>query len=315
MRSPFDTFAKVVAQRGLAPACFSASEHEIRHDPQRADLLIEPDPRRLSLLEPLGLFGRCCHEAAILEFFHGTPSPRTLEACLFKLLALRRRRRREGKRAPCQWIFVSGEPKSALRLFGFRRDRSFGRGVYRAPDGFATGLVVARRLPVTRDTLLIRLMAGKGPVLARARDEVLALPKDAIERQLARRVMVQLWPTLGRDRQRAEFRVMMQPMVDEWEEELNRRHEDGLAKGRAKGLRQGAAESLLSVYEARFGAVPQAISKAVRAARSPDVLQGWVRLVATGAEEAIAAAIVPARRRPAARGARAFGHGAARAAR
>jgi hypothetical protein len=61
---------------------------------------------------------------------------------------------------------------------------SFPRGNYRAAPLLYTGVVVVSALPVTRSTLLVRLM-GAGTVLKHAIAELKALPLDARERLLA----------------------------------------------------------------------------------------------------------------------------------
>jgi hypothetical protein len=171
-----------------------------------------------------------------IEFFHGTPGPCRIEPCVIKILAFRRRRRSENKKRlreqgarrgasrplPVQWIITSGWPGRALEGFAFERALRMGPGVYRAPRELATHLVVASELPETRDTLLVRLVAGKDGVQERAREEVLALPPDAPERRLAGPIMVELWPELARKRARRskdaeEFRAMFQPVVDAYD--------------------------------------------------------------------------------------------------
>ncbi len=303
MHSIYDTFAKRVTQRGIAPACISASEHEVRHDPQRADIFVEPDPARLALLQPLGLLGRLCRDVATLEFFHGTPGSPYVEGCLFKILGFRRKRRRRKEREPRQWILVSGVPRGALRSFGFRPRAAWGPGVYFAAPGLATGIVVASELPTTRDTLLVRLVAGKGNVFLRATEGLRALPKDAPERLLAVPVMRELGPALAgkgarRVRQLEEFRAMIRPMIEDWTTEWSRAMAKAGEEARAQALVEGVAGSLIEVYEARFGAVPQPIADVINTTQDATVLHGWVRLVATATKEEIAAAIVSAKPAP-----------------
>lgn len=300
MYAIFDYFAKRVVQAGVAPACISASEHEVRHDSQRADLFIEPDPARLDKLRPLGLLGRFCARVCSMEFFHGTPGALYVEACVAKILALRRKRRREKQREPVQWILVSGTPKRAMRDFGFAPARGWGLGVHASPGGLSTYIVVASELPVTRDTLLVRLLAGRGHVLQRAKDELRWLPKDAVEPHLTEEIMLSLEPKPMEERRWSrreleEFRATMFPLTTARDKEWKEKAKQARIQGAAKGV----ADSLLSVYESRFGAVPKPIAKAVSSVRDRAVLDAWLRLVATASEEEIAAAVVAAKPAPA----------------
>lgn len=304
MRAVFDHFAKLVTLEGARVACVTGSEHEIRHDAQRADVFVEPDPERVSLLEPLGLLGRLCSEVAILEFFHGTPGVHRIEACLTKILAFRRKRRREQRSEPVQWIVVSGRPRSAMLAFGFQPAPDWGPGVYECPPGMGTRIVVANELPRTRFTLLIRLLGGSGGALEGARRELLSLPKRTPEGRIAWRIMVALWPEMvgGRmwpEEAVAEFRRKMGPILYAWDRDFVEAEvkglEKGLVQGHAEGLVEGRAAMLLEVYEARFGAVPRWIATAVTKTKAPAVLQRWVRMFSTASAEEIAATLRAAR--------------------
>lgn len=71
-------------------------------------------------------------------------------------------------------------------------------GIYESPLLYCTRLVVVSELPVTRDTLLVRLL-GAGAVLKQAIAELEALPSNALERRLALPVLLQLHLTVPAD--------------------------------------------------------------------------------------------------------------------
>jgi len=58
------------------------------------------------------------------------------------------------------------------------------RGIYESPPLLCTRLKLVSELPVTRDTLLVRLL-GAGSALKKAIAELQALPADAPERRPA----------------------------------------------------------------------------------------------------------------------------------
>jgi hypothetical protein len=284
MRAIFDHFAKLVVREGTRLACVAETEAEVTPDAQRADLFIDPDPARLALLVPLGLLGRICSRLCTLELFHRTPSGVRVASCVSKILALRHGRRRSNLPLPIQWVISSGRPETARRGLGIKPAIRWGPGIYRAPALLGTRLIVVSELPVTRDSLLLRLIGGAGSVLDRARAEIQTLPKDAPERCLVEPVLLRLWPGLQGKRTRSseeeEFHVAMQDVVETWRQDLLR-----------KGEERGLETSLLEVYQARFGNTPGTIAAAVSSVRDAEVLRGWLRLVAVAPAEEIAAVL------------------------
>lgn len=95
--------------------------------------------------------------------------------------------------------------------------------------------------------------------------------------------------------------MSMYPTIDAvdraYAEREKRAAERGLAKGKTEGLAEGLSGSLLDVYEARFGAVPEPIAAAVAKTKAPTTLRQWLRVFATASVEEIAAAVVPAKAR------------------
>lgn len=79
-----------------------------------------------------------------------------------------------------------------------------------------------------------------------------------------------------------------QKMYDEWER-------DTLARGREQGIEQGTRQAILDFYQARFGAVPAALRRAIDAMTDISTLRHWTTLVATATPDEIAAALRPRR--------------------
>src|SRR5262245_62842867 len=100
--------------------------------------------------------------------------------------------------------------RSGVTLFVFfhsaRRvdDTAWPSGVYRwFPPGVAARLVVVSELPVTRATLVLRIL-GAGPVLRAAIAELVALPKEAPERAIVRPLMLDFLKEVCSASRRAE---------------------------------------------------------------------------------------------------------------
>ena len=58
-----------------------------------------------------------------------------------------------------------------------------------------------------------------------------------------------------------------------------------------QGRQQGIARSVIDVYEARFGAIPEAIHAVIEATHDEPTLRTWLRLAGTRGGDEIAAAI------------------------
>jgi len=64
-----------------------------------------------------------------------------------------------------------------------------------------------------------------------------------------------------------------------------------IEQGRKQGIEQGIARSFVDVYEARFGAMPEAIRAVIEATHDEPTLRAWLKLAGTRGADEIAAAI------------------------
>ena len=79
-----------------------------------------------------------------------------------------------------------------------------------------------------------------------------------------------------------------QDIVETWRREAV---QEGIEQGRKQGLKQGVAHSLVEVYEARFGAMPEDLGAVVEDTADEPTLVAWLRLAGTRSVDEIAAAI------------------------
>jgi hypothetical protein len=169
-------------------------------------------------------------------------------------------------------------------------------GIYEGPPLLWTRLVVVNELPMTRDTLLVRLL-GAGSVLKQAIAELKALQAEAPERTLALPILLRLRLTVPRDPAKQttddqEFLMDTQDIVETWRREaIQEGVAKGLEQGLEKGVRQGVAHSLVEVYEARFGAMPEDLRAVVEDTDDEPTLVAWLRLAGTRRADEIGAAI------------------------
>jgi hypothetical protein len=245
-----------------------------------------PDPARKAIPDHLGMLGLIASGPSTLEFFHNTPSGDELAACLIKhgefrhFLSLRR----TPPPVPTQWVISSGRPDGGIDGLWLRPIGGWPPGIYEGPPLLWTRLVVVNELPVARDTLLVRLL-GAGSVLKQAIAELKGLPAEAPERTLALPILLRLRLTVPSDPTKRttddqEFLMDTQDIVETWRREAVQ-----------EGLKQGVAHSVVEVYEARFGAMPEDLRAVVEDTDDESTLVIWLRLAGTRSADEIAEAI------------------------
>jgi len=121
-----------------------------------------------------------------------------------------------------------------------------------------TRLVVVSELPVTPDTLLLRLL-GAGQVLKQAIAELKALRTEDPARSLALPLLVRLRLEIPTDpAQRTdddqEFFMQTQDIVEAWRQEaIQEGVKQGVQEGVKQGIQQGECAVLLRQLRRRFG--------------------------------------------------------------
>jgi hypothetical protein len=320
MRNWFDCYTKSFLQDMLGPTGKVETQHEIRAtDSQWADVWYEPDAAQAHLRERMGWLGKMCAEACTFEPFGRSPEDEQVRACLRKLFTKHHQRIREAikKKAPTpplprQWTIAPSLPPRTAATFALRRPKGWPKGISFGPDGYGLGWVSLRDLPRTRQTLLLRLMGGSGPVFRNALEDLENLPGDAWERPHAKEMLVARRAEFGQDpsslgEAEQEFLMSTQPLVQQWKEQIRQEaRQEGLLEGQREGHREGRKEarqelaerlrtSLLETYRARFGSVPPAIANAIQLVRAPDKLASWVAVFATKSSREIAGALKIAR--------------------
>jgi hypothetical protein len=273
-RTPYDRFGKQLVRDALERRCSVETDAEIPADARRIDLWVTPREASAPLPDHLGLLGRITSSSVTLEFFHNTPSGDELAVCLIKHGEFRRflSRRKTLPPLPIQWVISSGRPDAGIDGLGFRPMTGGPRGIYESPPLQYTRLVVVNELPVTRDTLLVRLL-GAGSVLKQAIAELQALPVEAPERRLALPVLLRLRLTVPIDpAQRTsddqEFLMNTQDIVETW---------------RREAIQEGERKLLLRLLQRRFGAEVDGETERRLAAASTRQIEDWAERVLSAA--------------------------------
>jgi hypothetical protein len=278
MRARYDRFGKQMIRDLLEGHCYVETDAEVPAETRRIDIWVTPFEVGASLPDHLGLLGRVTSGAVTLELFHDTPSGDELAACLHKHGEFRHflSRRKTLPPLPIQWVISSGRPDAGIEGLGFRPMPGGLRGIYESPPLHYTRLVVVSELPVTRDTLLVRLL-GAGSTLKHALAELQALPAEAPERRRVLPVLLRLRLTVPTDPAQQtsddqEFLMDTQDIVENWRREA-------IQEGVKQGLEQGERNVLLRLLRRRFGAeVGGEIERRVAAA-SVEQIEVWTERV------------------------------------
>src|SRR5919199_1052570 len=269
-RQPHDQFAKQYLEELLAPLGQVETSREVSPEVRQVDVWFVPTPTPATEPQNLGLLGQMAATACLLEPFRNAPSPVEVLDCQSKLNSLqgelRRRARREGNSFqeadwPRLWILAPSCSERLLSGFGAKLDESgnWENGVYFLPEFFKTALVAINQLPVTEDTLWLRLL-GRGATQQQAVNELAALPEghplrgNILELLANWRINVVRSENLSEEDR--ELLMNLSPAYQRWREET-------LQEGRQEERRQ-MVESILRV---RFGELDEELSGAICASQ------------------------------------------------
>ena len=274
IRTRFDQFGKQMVRSAVASRGAVETDAEVPADTRRIDLWFMPDPACEPVPGYLGLLGRITAGPSTLEFFHNTPSGEELADCLIKHGQFRHylSLRKPPPPIPTQWVISSGRPNGGIEGLRLYRLEDWPLGIYEGPPLLWTRLVVVSELPVTPDTLLLRLL-GAGQVLKQAIAELKALQAEDPARSLALPLLVRLRLEIPPDpAQRTdddqEFLMQTQDIVETWRQEA-------IQEGVKQGVQQGECAVLLRLLRQRFGDAVDAHLEQRIATASIDQIDLW----------------------------------------
>jgi hypothetical protein len=237
-----DQLAKQYLQDFLEPIGTVERSFEIPGEAKHADIWFIPN-QDTTLRQDLGLLGRLLTSPCILEPFSGGPSRQEVKTCLLKLLWIQedqRRRQVQADNLARLWILASRMDMPVINDFGGQPVPDWPQGVYFTAPELNTVFVVINQLPVTPDTLWIRLL-GRGKTLERAITELLTLPKDDNRRAQALKLLtnwrVSLQLKNPQEEEEREFMATLSQAYLEWEQQTEQR---GITLGEQLGAQREA---------------------------------------------------------------------------
>jgi len=168
---PHDDFAKDYLTELLSNIGTAVPNKVIKSERREGDIWFERDTKLTIAAQrkKLGLMGQLLRRDSLIEVFRNPATLMEIRACRGKLTDIEREMAREAKRKdetlpeevlPDLWFIMPTASEAIRQGFGLRKSRI--PGVYRWPKLDRTGLIVVHQLPVTEETLWIRLLGRAG---------------------------------------------------------------------------------------------------------------------------------------------------------
>jgi hypothetical protein len=251
-RQIHDLFAKEWMKELLADFGKVTIERAVVSEVRTIDLLFEPDLDRLQDLEPLGMLGRILAKPCPIEFFRNAVPTKEIKNCREKNADLHGELRRLADQKdeklrdsdlPILWIITPTLSAIIQKAFCMVTNPEWGEGIYFLPKNDFTRIVVVHQLPVTIDTLWVRLL-GKKSVQRAAIKELLALRDDyPYRRETVRHLsmlQVNLQMRQNRSKDLREVIMNLAPAYEQWYAKTIAEGEQlGITKGKQIGITEG----------------------------------------------------------------------------
>ncbi len=260
-RTPHDQFAKQCMSGFLEPFGKPLVSREITSEVRQVDVWFEPNPASTAeARQVLGLLGRMVQGPCLIEPFRNPVQAVDVRGCMGKLFDVEIELLRQAKRQKSQlaeadvprlWILTPTVSKRVWQGLGAVEKEDWPKGMYFLAAHLGCALVCIHQLPVSADTLWLRLL-GRGTVQSQAVTELVALPAEhpfrrhTLEQLANLRVSLQARQNLNKDER--GLIMSLSPVYERWKEETL-----------LKGIQQGEQERSRKLVEAfllnRFGTV------------------------------------------------------------
>jgi hypothetical protein len=251
-RKSHDLYAKEWMKELLASFGKVTIERSVVSEVRTIDLFFDPDPDRLQDLESLGLLGRMLAKSCPVEFFRNAVPIEEIKNCREKTAdlhgELRRVAKTEGEKLrdsdlPILWIITPTLSGPIEKAFCMVTKPEWGEGIYFLPKNDFTRIVVVHQLPVTLDTLWVRLL-GKNSVQRAAIKELLALDDDYPYRRETvchlSKLQVNLQMRQNRSKDLREVIMNLAPAYEQW---YAKTIEQGKQEGKQEGITEGKQQT------------------------------------------------------------------------
>jgi hypothetical protein len=186
-QQPHDQFAKQFLAELFIPLKGEIKvNYEIHAERRYVDIYFEPKATTASkpLFKALGLLGQMVEQTCLLEPFRSSPNISDVNNCILKLLSVHNKLQTDQSRhdkkpltqeqLPRLWILATSASEPLLNSYRTQQDLLWGKGVYFLQEPLLTAIVAIDRLPITPQTLYLRML-GKGSTQQQAIEEFFSL--------------------------------------------------------------------------------------------------------------------------------------------
>jgi len=278
-RQPHDQFAKLYLEELLTPFGKVEISKEVSDEARFIDVMFSPIPSPDQDLESLGVLGKIITDDSLLEAFRNPPEMLEILNCVHKLLSEYRKLQRKAKRdnipllvesLPCLWILATSVSASQIEIFEAKLDLdNWLPGVYWLTQPFKTALVSINQLPVTDETLWLRVL-GRGAVQQQAINELVALPR---ENQLRQNVLqlISSWriAVIDQENLNEDDQELIMNLSPAYLKDRAQAVEEGVQQGLQQGVQQGVQQGQRLVVESlladKFGSEDVELSRIIDA--------------------------------------------------
>ncbi|MGM3306449.1 hypothetical protein ACSQ6I_10770 [Anabaena sp. WFMT] len=183
-RQPHDQLAQEYLEELLTPLGDVKTSKDVKSEVQEIDVWFVPT--KTSENSELGLLGKMAVTSCLFEPYRNAPNEVEIRSCLLKLYSVQGDLLRQAKREksslaeeelPFLWILTPTCSEKILDGFGAQAKEGWEKGVYFLPKYQKAAIVAINQLPMTEDTLWLRVL-GKGRTQNEAISEVVELSKE-----------------------------------------------------------------------------------------------------------------------------------------
>lgn len=263
-RQPHERFAKQYLEELLSPLGTVEISKEVTDETRQIDIFFSPHQNNPVNLDRLGILGKIARSTALIEPYRNPPTRAEIRNCLLKLFTVFSQIQRQAKREntasneenlPYLWILAPSASPSLLEGFTARLEEDWVEGVYFFSPFHRTALVAINRLPVTPETLWLRLL-GRGKTQNQAVRELLTLPRDDSLRQNVLELLIS-W----------RVSVEVQNAIDEEDREvfmtLSQEYLAWKEATKQEGKREERRSMIANLLQVRFGPLDESLEPVV----------------------------------------------------
>ncbi|MBD2569485.1 hypothetical protein [Anabaena lutea] len=269
-RQPHDQFAKEYLQELLTSLGNVETSKDVKSEVREIDVWFVPNNSNPSDELELGLLAKMAVTSCLFEPFRNAPSEIEIRSCLLKSYTVHSDLLRQAKREkrsiseeklPYLWILTPSCSVRMLNGFSAQLQQSLNwcEGVYFLPEFLKTAIVAINQLPISQDTLWLRVL-GKGKTQKQAVEELVKLSEDT-----------EKWDHLLEILASWRKNIEVKDNVNDEERELImnlspaylKQREEWRQEGRQEGSLDGQRLIVVSLLTGRFGALDEELSAIV----------------------------------------------------